>query len=782
MAQGTQATGWCAIGSVKSNIGHAESAAGIAGVTKVLLQMQYGELVPSLHSEVLNPHIDFSTTPFVVQQELTEWKRTQIPETGEGKELPRRAGISSFGAGGSNAHVILEEYVEGHHGSSHRTGATHNSDGGRNRGLSYPVLIILSTRTEEQLHERVQQLLAWIQDGRCTEDAQELCNLAYTLQVGREAMEERLALQVNSLQELEEKLRRYVEGRHEGSDWYRGQAKRYDAIVTFAADEDGQKAVAAWMSKGKYEKLLSLWARGLHIDWKLLYTVETGSAQGTIPTAPVRPRRISLPTYPFARERYWLPVTTVGMERGSYPSTTSETSPQPTGHAALHPLVQRNTSVLWEQRFCSTFHGEEFFLTDHVISGQRIMPGVAYLEMACVAVAVACGLAPQGGLAPQVGADAMPEQSHLHLSNIIWVRPLVCDSAHPTTVCITLSPQENGTILFVVKRDATACDSCDADDQRQVPIVEIQQEGETTEIVYCQGIVQWYAEDAVGSVESQSLDLFAIQARCPQQISAAECYQRYRELGLSYGPTFQVIEQLSIGEEEVLARLCLPAAIATQTQMEEGNEPPLYTLHPCILDAALQACIGLQLEPNGYQELQVPFALEALEIMGVVPAQGWAWVRRRSRLETDLVFDIEVCDDEGRIAVRLHGLRTRTLIGGEEARTVLLTPDWKEGVIPEQEQAPPLHLLEEAPPSTERLVLLCGLPNIEASRLQAQMTLGRPSGGVQVHHWSSSQPRRDQRCQDAVVQLIQEIQRLLQSRQTVPTASHSLVMLTRSSP
>src|SRR4030095_13773414 len=99
--------GWCAIGSVKSNIGHAEGAAGIAGVTKVLLQMRYGQLVPSLHAKSCNPHINFSTTPFVVQQELSEWKRPQIVERGECKELPRRAGISSFGVGGSNAHVIL---------------------------------------------------------------------------------------------------------------------------------------------------------------------------------------------------------------------------------------------------------------------------------------------------------------------------------------------------------------------------------------------------------------------------------------------------------------------------------------------------------------------------------------------------------------------------------------------------------------------------------------------------------------------------------------------------
>jgi len=110
----TQDKGFCAIGSAKSNIGHCESASGMAGLAKVLLQMKHQTLVPSLHSRQLNPHIDFQNTPFVVQQELAPWVRPQVPEGTQGRrrEWPRIAGLSSFGAGGSNAHLIIEEHLE----------------------------------------------------------------------------------------------------------------------------------------------------------------------------------------------------------------------------------------------------------------------------------------------------------------------------------------------------------------------------------------------------------------------------------------------------------------------------------------------------------------------------------------------------------------------------------------------------------------------------------------------------------------------------------------------
>ena len=99
---------WCAIGSIKSNIGHLELASGVAGVIKVLLQMQHKKLVKSLHCEQINPYLQLEASPFYVVQETRPWEALRDHE---GWILPRRAGVSSFGFGGTNAHVVLEEYV-----------------------------------------------------------------------------------------------------------------------------------------------------------------------------------------------------------------------------------------------------------------------------------------------------------------------------------------------------------------------------------------------------------------------------------------------------------------------------------------------------------------------------------------------------------------------------------------------------------------------------------------------------------------------------------------------
>ncbi len=304
-------TGICPIGSVKSNIGHLESAAGIAALTKVLLQLEHGTLVPSLHSTPANPHIDFSSTPFQVVRESLEWRR---PVLADGEEVPRRAAVSSFGAGGSNGHVIIEEYL-GARRSVVPTQASRE-------------LVLLSAKNRERLRELAAHHLELLAG-----NPPPLGDVAYTLQVAREAMPERLALLVRDHDELRAKLSAFAERGELAEGVYTG-AETGGPVRLRGADAEDQAYVRMLFTAGKLDRLASFWTSGSEIDWSQLR-----SNQG---------RRVPLPTYPFARERYWIEEVRAAPAAEAAPRLSClarEWRPAPlTGAAA--PLSGRRLVVL----------------------------------------------------------------------------------------------------------------------------------------------------------------------------------------------------------------------------------------------------------------------------------------------------------------------------------------------------------------------------------------------------------------------------------------------------
>lgn len=280
----------CAIGSVKSNIGHLESAAGIAGVTKVLLQMKHGMLAPSLHAQRTNPQIDFSQTPFVVQQTLEDWRRIRTDIDGVITELPRTAGVSSFGAGGANAHVIVQEWRP-----------PTPTDKTRGPEVSGGVPILLSAKTKTGLRDQARQLRERLLEPELSES--DLPNIAYTLQVGREPMEQRLGVMAGSLQELSAKLTAFLDRPDDQPlppDVYCGDSKAHRELAAlFNADLTFQDTLQTWLRQARHSNLLELWTRGLDVDWRRAYGPD-GAYAG------LNPRRLSLPTYPFERGKYWV--------------------------------------------------------------------------------------------------------------------------------------------------------------------------------------------------------------------------------------------------------------------------------------------------------------------------------------------------------------------------------------------------------------------------------------------------------------------------------------------
>ncbi|OYD88323.1 polyketide synthase, partial [Nostoc sp. 'Peltigera membranacea cyanobiont' 213] len=161
----TNKNGFCSIGSVKPNIGHIDTASGVASLIKTVLALKYKQIPPSINFEVPNPQIDFVNSPFYVNTKLTEWKT---------KDTPRRAGVSSLGFGGTNAHVILEEAPEIKHFEE---------------STPWQVLL-LSAKTSSALETATANLVAYLKQHLDIN----LANVAHTLQVGRKAFNYRRML------------------------------------------------------------------------------------------------------------------------------------------------------------------------------------------------------------------------------------------------------------------------------------------------------------------------------------------------------------------------------------------------------------------------------------------------------------------------------------------------------------------------------------------------------------------------------------------------------------
>jgi len=305
----------CGLSSVKTNIGHLETAAGMGSLLKVLLAIKHKQIPANIHFEELNPYINLKGTPFYIADRLTSWDAI-VGE--DGSTIPRRAGVSGFGFGGANAHIVLEEYIPPQRQSASRAPRPH--------------LIVLSAKNEDRLKAYMQSIYA------CLEKKEvELDDIAYTLQVGRDEMPERLALVVSNAEELKQKLEELLKDGERPKDSYRNNIGTDEAKSKVMGGAEGEKLVQALIQQEQLSKLAELWVSGTKIDWRLLYNSDL-------------PKRISIPTYPFARQRYWI--------KAAEQKVTQEHRYQdPISASYLHSQMPGQESILEDDRFASTFSG-----------------------------------------------------------------------------------------------------------------------------------------------------------------------------------------------------------------------------------------------------------------------------------------------------------------------------------------------------------------------------------------------------------------------------------------
>ncbi|MGG4217621.1 amino acid adenylation domain-containing protein, partial [Paenibacillus jamilae] len=276
-SQYTDKKQFCGIGSVKTNIGHLDTAAGLAGCIKVALSLYHNEIPPTLNYDTPNTDMHMSDSPFYVVDTLRKWEHASVPH---------RAALSSFGIGGTNAHAIFEQYVANDEPERSKSSSV-------NDAADY--LIPLSAKNDQRLKVYAEELSAFL----IASQEVNLTDVSFTLQTGRTAMRSRVAFIVKNTSELVQKLESFANGQEHIENCWRGGHNQQDSVQWFEEEEVFKELVSKWISNREMNKLAELWAKDFHFDWKLLYQ-------------DVRPKRISLPTYPFAKQRCWAPEVEAG--------------------------------------------------------------------------------------------------------------------------------------------------------------------------------------------------------------------------------------------------------------------------------------------------------------------------------------------------------------------------------------------------------------------------------------------------------------------------------------
>lgn len=272
---------YCAVGAVKSNMGHPEAVSGIAQIAKVAMQLKNKVMVPSIYLEHTNPNIHLEDSPFYFVNEKRTWEQPFEIVEGIKKEYPRRAVIDSIGAGGTNVNIILEEYI------------TEWKEEIPNTKLSS--LFLFSAASKEQLQEVAKQMIVYLHKNSRVS----LPRLAYTLQTRKEIMDVKMAIISESVEDLLWKLEQAIES------FSKTEKPCCDGVYMTANEQEIM--LLQHLLKGRIkDKFVNLIIEGESLDKMALFWVNGSDVSfHSFYDKTYRPI-LDLPTYPFKKERYWV--------------------------------------------------------------------------------------------------------------------------------------------------------------------------------------------------------------------------------------------------------------------------------------------------------------------------------------------------------------------------------------------------------------------------------------------------------------------------------------------
>ncbi len=596
------------LGTVKTNIGHLEGAAGIAGLIKVILSLEHEVIPPNLHFQKLNPYISLDDISAAIPLKLVPWKRS-------GKV--RRAGINSFGFSGTNAHAIIEEaplIVPS------------------NNLMQRPYhLIVLSAKTDKALDELIKKYELHLKN----HPDQSLLDLAYTANTGRVQFDANAVIMAQNSQELLSKLQKgdYRRGKISNkkpklalvlSNQEAFNSKIYATLnathptfkknveeLSSAFSERIKTALTmlwkSWgiipdtiISQDSLDEIQKLKAEGWHLVtmnaveedvWKTLLENLTQLYFQGFPIdwegfdAPYHPIKIALPTYPFQRQRYWAI---------SVPSPFKRTGVE------LHPLLgEYIQSPLEDLLFRKELDFQEFpYLKDHQIYQHVLFSGTGFFELALAA------------------GRHLFKEGNLFLENFQIQSPLEL-SEEKKTLLQVIAHREEGKYIFSIY----SLNPQDEDNQWTLHAT-------------AKGSIS--LENPPNRVK-ENLPTFT------HELNIAEFYKNLASKGFNYGPFFQRVKKLWVEKNEVLAEL-------------EPLEEQGYFAHPALLDGCIQALIAATLDEKN---IYLPIGFDQMILYSPLESSLQAYARIVSESDQILKGDIILFTSEGKVLAEIRGFQAK---------------------------------------------------------------------------------------------------------------------------
>jgi acyl transferase domain-containing protein/surfactin synthase thioesterase subunit/acyl carrier protein len=530
------------LGALKSNIGHLESASGVAGVIKTALSLQNKMIPPNLNFNEVNPKINLEAIPAKVVSKVTPWKGTQ-----------RLAGISAFGFTGTIAHMILEE-------------APAEKEAKATFDISVQ-LITLSAKSEKALEDLLQTYQAFLEASDSP-----FPGLVFTANTGRDSFDYRVFFVASSKDEFLQLL----------------QNKSYKITKTRPSDTQTisiEKGTEDWRTL--WTKIGEEYLTGATIDWKSFY-------------APYALRKQAIPTYPFQRQRYWVDAVNA--------------QPEPDWHDAdMHPILGRQliseniADIVYETHVTASWPD---FLPHHKIYDYVVIPGASYLSAAL-------------SVLKQIN------DGKGSVENIEFLQPVVL-------------PKESRRCLQTILKTVDG-------KSYQLKVVSIDEnelnKPNPTWTVHAQAKLNL---DKAFPAPRQ-LNTSEIKDRCSKHIAKKDLYPKVRALGLQLEQHLQWIDEIFVGDDELLARMRLP---------EGAGETQGYVLYPGFIDSCFQTQIVRSVVFEGRDVIAIPLAIGEFWIRP--NSEHPVWIYFTHRLEDgNKITDIALINESGEQIGGLIGYRDR---------------------------------------------------------------------------------------------------------------------------